>query len=77
MMHVFVYGTLKRGYPNHHAIAEHVLFVGRFRTAKAFPLVVGGRWFSRYLINEPGLGHEVVGEVFEVDALGLALIDQL
>ena len=74
---VFVYGTLKRGFPNHHAIAKHVSFVGRFRTIEAYPLVVGGRWFSPNLINEPSQGHRVLGEVFETDTQGLDFLDQL
>ena len=77
LQQVFVYGTLKRGFPNHHAIAEHVSYLGRFRTIEAYPLVVGGRWFSPNLINEPGQGHRVFGEVFETDTQGLELLDRL
>ena len=77
LQQVFVYGTLKRGFPNYHAIAEHVSFVGRFRTIEAYPLVVGGRWFSPNLINEPSQGHRVLGEVFETNAQGLEFLDQL
>ena len=56
MHRVFVYGTLKRGFPNHDAWMKDYPCIGRFRTCVAFPLVVGGKWFSPYLIAEPGVG---------------------
>lgn len=51
--------------------------MGRFKTLDAFPLIVGGRWFSPYLIDEPGNGHRVFGEVFQVDQEGLDLLDRI
>jgi gamma-glutamylcyclotransferase (GGCT)/AIG2-like uncharacterized protein YtfP len=67
---VFVYGTLKRGFPNH----------GTLRGAKFLGVdVVEGRLhdFGFYpgLDNTPGLA--VHGEVFEVDAEILARLDRL
>jgi gamma-glutamylaminecyclotransferase len=52
-------------------------YVGRFRTATAFPLVVGGKWFSPYLIDEPGMGHRVFGEVFEINEKELQFLDRI
>ncbi len=49
--------------------------IGRFRTCVAFPLVVGGTWFSPYLIAEPGVGVPVFGEVFELDDRALEVLD--
>lgn len=77
MHRVFVYGTLKRGFPNHDAGMTSFAFLGHCRTAKAFPLVVGGKWFSPYLIDAPGEGHRVFGEVFEADERGLATLDRM
>lgn len=77
MHSVFIYGTLKRGFPNHQAGLSSASFVGRFRTLKAFPLVVGGRWYSPYLLDEPGAGRRVFGEVFEVSDEGLATLDRM
>jgi len=74
---VFVYGTLKRGFPNDITAIMTVKCLGRFITVKAFPLVVGGSWFSPYLIPEPGEGHRAVGEVFEVDDNQLAELDRM
>lgn len=77
MHRVFVYGTLKRGFPNDITGMNDFPCIGRFRTVDAFPLVVGGKWFSPYLIAEPGEGHRVFGEVFEVDDHGLEKLDRM
>ena len=77
MHKVFIYGTLKRGFPNHEAGLAAAQFLGCVRTLEAYPLVIGGRWFSPYLIDEPGQGQRVFGELFAVDAAGLALLDRM
>ena len=77
MHRVFVYGTLKRSFPNDISEANGFHWIGLFRTIEAFPLVVGGRWFSPYLIAEPGEGHRVLGEAFEVDDQGLIKLDRM
>ena len=77
MHRVFVYGTLKRGFPNHHAGLKDVRCRGRFRTVERLPLVVGGTWFSPYLIDEPGKGKRVFGEIFVLDDDRLAKLDRL
>lgn len=70
---VFVYGSLKRGFENFE-IAEmgRHRFLGPARTRLAHPLVMG-EWV--YLLPEPGAGHQVRGEVFEVDDAGLEQLD--
>lgn len=78
MVHrVFVYGTLKRGFPYHATGLAGQTFVGRCRTRDAFPLVIGGPWFSPILIAEPGVGRRVLGEVFSVDDATLESLDRL
>ncbi len=77
MHRVFVYGTLKRDFPNHGAWMKDYPCIGRFRTCVAFPLVVGGTWFSPSLIAEPGVGVPVFGEVFELDDRGLEVLDAI
>ena len=76
MNRVFVYGTLKRGFPNEAAMKDF-LYIGRCRTIDAYPLVIGGRWHSPYLIAERGVGHRIYGEVFEVDNEGLEMLDRM
>jgi gamma-glutamylaminecyclotransferase len=73
---VFVYGTLKRGFPNHAGLRGDA-YLGRYRTREAFPLVVTGPWFSPALLPEHGVGQRVTGELFEVDAVKLAELDRL
>ncbi len=77
MHKVFVYGTIKRGFPNDITGVIDFRFIGRCWTLNAFPLVVGGKWFSPYLIAEPGVGHRVFGEVLEVDDLALEKLDRM
>ena len=73
---VFVYGTLKRGYPNADFGMPRATFLGEYRTRECYPLVIGGKWNSPYLINEPGSGYRVTGEVYKVDELLLAELDE-
>ena len=63
---LFVYGTLKRGFPNamHMCSAQ---FQASATTVEAFPLVVDPQSAIPYLINKPGAGHRIAGEVFAVD----------
>ena len=73
---VFVYGTLKRGFPNHHYM-HGATFLAQARTVDAYPLVVGGAWFTPYLIPEQGQGHQVAGELWDVPEAMLPALDEL
>lgn len=77
MHRVFVYGTLKRGFPNHATGMKSTTFVGGFRTCGRLALVLTGPWYSPVMIDEPGVGHRVAGEVFAVDDAGLEALDRL
>jgi len=77
MMHeIFVYGTLREGYPNHHHNVG-ARRSGIFRTVEKFPLVLNGQRNSPCLIDTPGKGFRVRGEVYRVGDEGLALMDKL
>lgn len=73
---VFVYGTLKTGFPNSHLL-RNAHYKGHFRTCTKYPLVVGGEFYSPYLLNWPGEGANVRGEVYEVDDFMLGNLDEL
>ena len=74
---VFVYGTLKRGFPNAAYMGDAPL-VGLYRTCESYVLVVGGRWFTPYLIDgEDASGHQVTGEAYVVDDEMLSQLDRL
>jgi gamma-glutamylaminecyclotransferase len=76
MHRVFVYGTLKQGFRNHHVISGRRL-AGEFITVEAFPLYVIGEFGLPWLVHQPGSGHRVAGQVFEVDDDDLAAMDAL
>ena len=73
---VFVYGTLKRGFPNHRYLAG-ATFLGNAVMSDAYPLVVGGTWFTPYLIPEKGVGHRVMGEIWDVPEHMMPSLDRL
>jgi len=77
---VFVYGTLKTGEANHHVISSgegHSLCLGKGRTQTKFPLVIGSRFNVPYLLDAPGKGHQIIGQVYRVDDPKLAQLDVL
>ncbi|KAJ8448463.1 hypothetical protein Cgig2_022091 [Carnegiea gigantea] len=78
---IFVYGTLKKGFPNHHLIEEFspsndAVFMGKYQTVKPFPLVCGPLGIP-FLINKPRSGHRVKGELYSVSGRALARLDEL
>ncbi|KAH8371751.1 hypothetical protein KR093_008779 [Drosophila rubida] len=78
---VFVYGTLKRGEPNHHWLTTKEngvsQFVAKGKTVLKFPLVIGTRYNIPFLLNKRGVGHQIEGEVYEVDDAMFARLDVL
>lgn len=78
---IFSYGTLKRGFPNHYLMQELMnqnaaVFLGKYFTHKSYPLVCGP-YNIPYLINLPGSGNRVKGELYSVSTQGLARLDEL
>ena len=59
---IFVYGTLKRGQPNHDAYTANrsngrtAEFAGAAETAKCYPLVVATRYNIPFMLPAEGLG---------------------
>ncbi len=74
---VFVYGTLKSGFPNHAHFLSDARHMGDFQTVKPYPLVLIGNRCSPCLIDRPGAGKVVRGEVYAVDIATLAALDRL
>ncbi|MFT5110931.1 MAG: gamma-glutamylaminecyclotransferase, partial [Parasphingorhabdus sp.] len=59
---VFVYGTLKRGFPNHDAERLDGFFKDRATTENEYPLLVVNQRFSPVVVYEPGSGQKITGE---------------
>ncbi|HEY6514304.1 MAG TPA: gamma-glutamylcyclotransferase family protein [Burkholderiaceae bacterium] len=73
---VFVFGTLKEGFPNF-AVNRGRRVGAAFRTLERRPLLLMGERHVPWLIDSPGLGERVAGELYEVDAAALAAMDEL
>jgi gamma-glutamylaminecyclotransferase len=71
---IAVYGTLKRGEPNHINWMGQAEYLGDGCTSQAYPMVVSS---IPYLFNDPGIGHRVNVEVYAVSYSELLHIDRL
>ena len=74
---VFVFGTLKRGFPLHDTVLSDSTFLGDYKTRQPYPMVVAGPWFAPMMFDEPGEGLQVIGELYEVGDGILAALDRL
>ena len=74
---VFVYGTLKKGFPNHTRWMAAARRLCRLRTRERYRLVLNGERLSPCLMAGDGRGHHVIGEVYAVDASSLQQLDRL
>jgi gamma-glutamylaminecyclotransferase len=75
MLPLFVYGSLKEGFPNFRVNRGRRL-PGEYRTATPYPLMLLDGVLP-CLFARPGEGLVVVGQLFEVDAAALAAMDAL
>ena len=73
---VFVFGTLKEGFPNF-AFNQGRRVGTLFRTQERHPLYLMGERHVPWMIDSPGCGEHVAGEVYEVDDAALAAMDLL
>jgi gamma-glutamylaminecyclotransferase len=72
--YVAVYGTLKQGYSNYWNYLSASKFIGKGKTEDKYPLIVSG---LPYLIEEKGVGHNVIVDVFKVTDSVLKRLDIL
>lgn len=73
---VFVYGTLKEGFPNFH-INKGERVPGLFKTKDLYPLHLAGERYSVWLLDNKGVGKNVIGQVFLVTEEILKEFDRL
>jgi gamma-glutamylaminecyclotransferase len=76
MPRLFVYGSLKRGFANEH-VNTGTRVAGQYRTRDRYLLVLLGDGEVPCLVSPPGAGHQVVGELYDVNADDIARIDRL
>src|SRR5262245_56620 len=69
---VFVYGTLKKGFRNHHLLETSKLVVADVLTSRRYRMLDVG-----FPVMLPGTEGLVQGEVYEVDAETLEQLDRL
>ena len=76
MHSIFVYGTLKQGFPNHHHLKD-ANFLGTGQLADKYPLVIASHFNIPYLLFAADRGHNIRGEVFGVTDSQLECLDEL
>lgn len=74
---LFVYGTLKKGFPNHDLYMDSAEKLGNYQTLESYPLVLIGDRRVPCMIDAPGEGQPIEGELYEVDDDCLKRIDAL
>lgn len=78
---VFVYGTLKNGQPNHYWLTNTMNGLASYAssgtTKNRFPLVIGTRYNVPFLLNKPGTGRNIKGEIYDIDEKMLEKLDIL
>lgn len=73
---IFVFGTLKQGFRNFH-VNRGSRVGGDVITVQPHPLHIMGPHRLPWLLNRPGEGLPVIGQLFEVDDTTLAAMDVL
>lgn len=68
---VFVYGTLKRGFSNHHLLTNSI-YLGVVKTLKRFTLAMD-KYHIPYMIAYPNI--RIRGELYMVDPQNLVKLD--
>ncbi|PIA39972.1 hypothetical protein AQUCO_02600429v1 [Aquilegia coerulea] len=78
---IFTYGTLKHGFSNHVLMQDLIstndaVYLGVYRTVEKYPLVCGP-YRVPFLLNFPGVGDRIWGELYAVSRIGLDRMDEL
>ncbi len=76
MNQLFVFGTLKEGFRNH-PVNRGIRTPGVFETVQPYPLYIVGERRLPWLLDRPGQGLPVRGEVYTVSDAALQAMDAL
>lgn len=74
---VFIYGTLKQGFPLHDKGLLGAPFLGVYRTVDAYPMLIAQNFYGPMMLDKPRHGLRVDGELYEVDEDRLEKLDKL
>lgn len=77
MTPVFIYGTLKRSFALHDKGLTGAQFLGNYQTVEPYPLYIAREFFGPMMLDRPGEGLVVQGELYLADDQRLDLIDEL
>ena len=76
-MKVFIYGTLKRGFALHDKGLGNSEYIGDVVTVEPYPLLIAAPFYGPMMLEQPGIGLQVTGELFEVPEDDLPVLDKL
>ncbi|MDM9644843.1 gamma-glutamylcyclotransferase family protein [Rhizobium sp. S163] len=76
-MKVFIYGTLKRGFPLFEKGLHGARYLGDVETIELYPMYIAGSFYGPMMLDRPGEGLQVRGELFEVEEGRLQTLDEL
>ena len=68
---IFVYGTLKKGFPNHDRYMRQARLIGSYRTRDRYRLVLNGGRPSPCMMAGAGPGRRGLGGIFPGGPAGL------
>jgi len=76
---VFVYGTLKKSFPNHYLLEgkDDVEFISDGVTVDKYPMVIDSPYKIPFILNDVGKGANIKGEIYKVGKTALAALDKL
>jgi gamma-glutamylaminecyclotransferase len=77
MVKIIAVGTLKRGFPLHNEGLSDGTYLGQYRTRERLPMVVAGPWYAPMVLDQPGNGLQIRGELYEISEASLSRLDDL
>lgn len=79
MKNIFVYGTLKRGFPNYSQERLGRFYMSRCKTVNCYLLVIADEYYVPVLLldGKDMTAEQISGELYQVDQKTLSWLDQL
>ncbi len=77
MAKVFIYGTLKRGFPLFDKGLSDATFMGLCQSVQPYPLMIAQDFYGPMMLDQAGQGLVVQGELFEVPDAHMERLDEL